>query len=151
LTTTRSLRTSHGNLEPIRHGRHHSRRDAHCASHDLGQLAGPEPLRVAPVLCLLPLYPLDHRARPDVTIAEPIDVTLQVLLDLVLRFSEEPEVPCVAEAPRCISERERTGIPERVQQTQPAAELAHTLGTPREVIALLAGRFFQCVPQRFVR
>src|SRR5258706_4796998 len=87
---------------------------------------------------LLPLHALDHRECLGVAASEPVDMSLQVLLDLALGLGEKSEIPALSQPPRGIAESERTRVPQGVEQTQSAAELAHALGTPREMIGLLA-------------
>jgi len=69
---------------------------------------------------------------------DPIDMPLQVLLDLPFGFGEKSEVPAVAEPPCGIAESERTGVPQGVEQAQPAAQLAHALRAPGEMIGFFA-------------
>ena len=68
---------------------------------------------------------------------------VEVLLDLALGLGEEREVPAVAQRAGERAHRERAGVPQRVEQARPAAELADALGAPREVVFLLARRLFQ--------
>src|SRR5882757_3440278 len=100
---------------------------------------------------LLPLHALDHRQRPGVAPAETIDMSLQVLLDLALGLGEKSEIPALAQPARGKADRERSRVPQGVEQAQPAAELAHALGTPGEMIGLLARRLGKRALDVFVR
>src|SRR5713226_338012 len=77
-------------------------------------------------------------------------MTREMLLDLALGLGEEREIPLVAEGAGQGSDGERSGIPERVQQARPAAELADALGAPGEMVFLLARRLLERSPRRRV-
>ena len=89
---------------------------------------------------LFPLHALDHRPRLGVAAPELFDVSLQVLLHLPLGLGEKSEIPALAQTARRVTESERTRVPQGVEQAEPAAELAYALGTPGEMISLLAIR-----------
>src|SRR4026207_1217605 len=80
---------------------------------------------------------LNRCARAPVGRRQSLEMPGQVLLDLALRLGEEGEVPAVAERAGDRADRERAGVPERVEKTGRAAELADALGAPGEVILLL--------------
>ena len=92
---------------------------------------------------LVGAHRLDHGARAPVGGGQRLEVTRQVLLDLALGLGEEGEVPAVAERAGDSADRERAGVPERIEQARPAAELADALGAPREMVLLLARRLLE--------
>src|SRR5258706_12586646 len=89
---------------------------------------------------LLPLHALDHRECLGVAASEPVDMSLQVLLDLALGLGEKSEIPALSQPPRGIAESERTRVPQGVEHAQSAAELAHALGAPAGMTGLFARR-----------
>ena len=92
---------------------------------------------------LVGAHRLDHRARAAVVRRQRLEVARQVLLDLALGLGEEGEVPAVAQRAGGRADGERAGVPERIEQARPAAELADALGAPGEVVLLLARRALQ--------
>src|SRR5258708_40038438 len=78
---------------------------------------------------------------------ELIEMTGKMLFDLPLGFREKSEIHAIAESSGAPAERERSRVPERIEQARAAPELADALRAPGEVVALLLGRALQ----RFAR
>src|SRR5262245_19776816 len=89
------------------------------------------------------LHRRDDSARACVGRAEAIEMPLEVPLDLPLSLSEKAEVPGVAELARDKADRERTGVPERIEQARAPAEFRDALLGPREVVFLLVRRLLE--------
>src|SRR5262249_17788492 len=62
----------------------------------------------------------------------------QMLLDLALGFSEEREVPAISERACGDTQRQRTRVPDGIQQAEATSQLVYAIGAPGEVVFLLA-------------
>jgi len=81
---------------------------------------------------------------------EPIEVAVDVLLDLAFGLDKEPHAPAVAGQARGHAQGERTGIPEGRQQAGARIELAKALRAPSEVVPLLRTGMLQRGAHRLV-
>src|SRR6266516_5000338 len=84
------------------------------------------------------LHGLDDRAGGRILRAQPPQVSLQMLLDLLLGLGEESQIPSVSEPARDVPDGERTRIPQRIERARAAPELSNALRAPSEVIGFLA-------------
>ena len=75
-------------------------------------------------------------------------MALQMRLDLPLCLGKETKAPSIAQSPGHCPNRERTQIPERIEQALPAGQLGNTPFGPVEVLRFLPCRLFQRLPRR---
>src|SRR5690606_9192350 len=79
---------------------------------------------------------------------QPVEVVLEMRLDLMLRLGDEAEARGVAEAAGDEADAEAAGIPERAERARPPAELVEPFSAPDQMIPLLAGGGQQVVARR---
>ena len=77
-----------------------------------------------------------------------VQMAVEMLLHLTLGFGHEAEADAVAQAPCREADRERAGVPERIQQTGTRVERFETFGSPREMIFFLDRGVIEHGPQR---
>src|SRR4051812_18618777 len=77
---------------------------------------------------------LDDRATTLITGWQPIEMCLEVPLDLALGFRDEAETGLVTEQCGDGSDAERSGIPQRVQDARSGTELSEPRLAPGEVV-----------------
>ena len=96
---------------------------------------------------LVVLHLGNDRARGGVALRKPLEMSLQVLLDLAFGFRHEAEAGAVADARGSQADRERASVPERVEQAGPATQFADALLRPRQVVGFLARGLLEHGPQ----
>ena len=121
--------------------RHHLRCDAHRRLHrrrKLGRAERATRRRRGAVsssrICI------DDRAAAEIVARQSLEMSLEVALDLRFGLGEEAHAPAIAGDAGNDAERERTRIPERIEQTRARTQLGEAPAAPREVVALLARR-----------
>jgi hypothetical protein len=90
------------------------------------------------------------RSRADIAGRQPVEMTVEVGLDLPLGLGHEAETGSVASTAGEHADGESTGIPHRVEQRRAPAEFGDALARPGEVVAFFAGRLAQASPQGLV-
>src|SRR5581483_2421968 len=85
----------------------------------------------------------DDRPALAVLGGQSRQMPLEMLYDLSFRFSEKSEAPAIARKPGNGANRERAGVPNRVEIAGPASELVHSLCGPCQVVVFLLRRAFQ--------
>src|SRR5882757_7859816 len=84
------------------------------------------------------LHLSQDRARSVIVLRQPIQVAKQVLLDLPLGFRHEAQADAVTQAGSQQPDRERAGIPERIEPADTVAEFLESLPGPGQVVDFLA-------------
>src|SRR6185312_8983408 len=86
----------------------------------------------------LVLAHLHHdRAARGIVGRKPIEVPIEMALDLVLGLGEEAEAPAIAREAGNDAPGERSRVPEGIEHARARAELAQAVAAPREVVSLL--------------
>src|SRR6267378_349362 len=119
-------------LNPVSDGGHHLRSEAHRQLYCGRKLGRSELNCGVAVLRLVGAHRLDDRARAPVLCRQRLEMPGKMLFDLTLGFGEKRQIPLVAQGPCGQSDRERSGIPQRIEQAGPAAELANPVRAPSE-------------------
>src|SRR5664279_5680860 len=79
-------------------------------------------------------------------------MALQVRAYLTFCFGQKSQIPFVAQCSSQCAKRQRSRIPERVEQTQASAQLIHTVRSPGQMFGLLPSRVLEfLLNQRITR
>src|SRR5258708_25756314 len=98
-------------------------------------------IRRPPRSTLFPYTTLFRSA--NVVLGQFAEVAGQVAFDLTFGLGEKREVPAITQRAGERTDGKGAGVPERIEETQTAAELPEAIGTPREMVLLLARGLLQ--------
>ena len=129
--------------DPVRRARHHRRGELHQGSHRAGQFGATGERRVSTMTCFVGAHLLDDGPSTDVRLRQALQMTVEMLDHLSFRFGHESQTGAVAGKAGEGTDREGSGVPQRVQQTGPAAQLPNALRAPSEMVRLFARRLHQ--------
>lgn len=86
------------------------------------------------------LHLLDDCATAQIVCGQPLEVPVQVALDLPFSLGHESEAEAIAKQSCRCADRNRACIPDRVQQARARAKFLEPVAAPGQVIAFLGGR-----------
>ena len=114
----------HAHSAPVRSvARHDSRSHLHHRARNWqGNAAPPALHRVVTVTLFVRAHLLDDRARASVRLRQAMQVSFEMLDHLALGFRDEAEAGAVARESGQRADRERAGVPQRIEQAGPAAQ-----------------------------
>src|SRR2546430_17283630 len=96
---------------------------------------------------LLRPHGLKYRTAASVACRESVEVILEVPLDLTLGLGHEPQAGAIPQQRGGGADGEGSGVPERIEETRPRAELLQARLPPREGTGFGA----RCGPHRVPR
>src|SRR5262249_35793084 len=128
--------------------RHDPGGEAHGEPERRWQLCRSERERARTVSGLVVAHRAHELASTAILRGQPLEVSGQMLLHLALGLGEEREIPTVPEQAGAGAYRERSRIPEGIQQARAATELGDALRAPGEMVFLFARRALERLTRR---
>jgi dipeptidyl aminopeptidase/acylaminoacyl peptidase len=125
--------------DPVSTARHHARHRAHELAHRPRQLVRAGRGRLGAVAFLVGAHRLDDRAAFLVAFRQLVQMPGEVLGDLLLGLLDEAQAPAVSGDAGNRADRERAGVPQRIEPARVRVQLAQAVLAPGQVRALLGG------------
>jgi DNA polymerase-3 subunit delta len=115
----------------------------HQAAHRLGQRPAAGLFGGVAVAFLVATHRFENRAAARILLGQLLQVLGQMVGHLPFGFVDEAEAPAIAAEAGERADRERAGVPQRLQLARRIVELAEAFFAPAQVIAFLARRVEQ--------